>query len=126
MSQSMTNSNANIRFENIQSQPNEEENNDQLFKPARKFKYEVNPYERDLLATKEEQVIQELKFLDDSTQFLQDVIEETDSRIKASDADLDPLQNSNCKWFETAYQTVQAIEEMTETIDEQENTLTQG
>ena len=46
------------------------------------------------------------------------MIAETEQRVRASDADLDTLQNSNCKWFETAYTTVQAVEEMIDTIDE--------
>ena len=52
------------------------------------------------------------------------MIAETEQRVRASEADLDPMRNSNCKWFETAYQTVQAVEQMIETIDEQENQLT--
>ena len=71
-------------------------------------------------------MIQELNFMEESAQLLEQVIQDTDARIRASDAELDPFQNSNCKWFETSYQTVQAVESMTKIIDEQENTLTQG
>ena len=106
----------NIRFENQLTSNFDDLLDDQQFKPAKDFQYETNPYDWELLETKEEQVALEVKFLDQNAQKLLNVVEETNSKIVHSEQDIDPLQNSNVKWFETATQAIHEVEQMNEII----------
>lgn len=44
----------------------------------------------------------------------------SNARAHASDDDVDPLQNSNLKWFESAIANIQVVENMTKQLHEQE------
>lgn len=70
---------ANLRFENenIASQGNID-TGEQLFIPTEKqFLYHENPYESHILAQKEAQVLQELKFLEQNVEDFEKLCAET-------------------------------------------------
>ena len=91
------------------------------FKPTKPYKYEVNPFEVDLLAQKRDQVLAELQFLQENMARLAKVQQDAHQHVKVSDNDMDVTQNSNVKWFETATANVRQVERMTDVIDRQEN-----
>ena len=72
------------------------------FKPTKPFKYEVNPFDVQLLGQKRDQVISELQFLQENMNRLTKIESEVKSHVKVRDEDMDTTQNSNVKWFETA------------------------
>ena len=96
------------------------------FKPTKPFKYEVNPFDTDLLAQKRDQVIAELQFLEDNQNRLAKIDQEVNNAVRINDSDMDVTQNSNVKWFETATMNVRKVESMTNVIDQQENIHLEG
>ena len=96
-----------------------------IFRAADDFKYELNPFNRQLLDLKKEQVLQEMAFLDANIAKLATCHEEVESRIKASPSDLNVLENSNVKWFESATDSCQEVARMLQIIDKQENKKTE-
>ena len=96
------------------------------FKPTKPFKYEVNPFDTDLLAQKREQVIAELQFLEENQNRLAKIENEVNTAVRVNDSDMDVTQTSNVKWFETATMNVRKVESMTNVIDQQENQHLEG
>ena len=94
------------------------ENNDkEIFRPADDFKYELNPYNRQLLDQKKEQVLLEMAFLDSNIVKLATSHEEVETFTKASPTDLNVVENSNVKWFESATDSCQEVARMLQVID---------
>ena len=94
---------------------------DNLFVPTKKnFIYAENPYEADILHEKENQVLLELKFLQQNQQLFEKLCTDTNQKIRANPNEMDTFQHSNVKWFETATKNIQEITHMTQVMNEQE------
>lgn len=91
-----------------------------MYIPAEEFYYEHNPYDRDLLTHKEAQVHFEIEHMETNKKKLMSAALASNARAHASDDDVDPLQNSNLKWFESAIANIQVVENMTKQLHEQE------
>lgn len=79
------------------------------------FKYEKNPYDRDILQIKRDQVLQCLAFLEKKEQVLAQTLQ-ANEKVAGSERDCDTLVNSNVKWLETATATLQRTESVTDAI----------
>lgn len=113
------------RFENQVSNNNTDKSQDQelarVYKPAEEFYYRENPYDRQLLSLKEEQVKIEMEHLESNKEKLAQVALECHARAHVSDDDVNVTMNSNVKWFESATANIQTVNRMTQAINEQEN-----
>ena len=102
----------------LSDMPSEFDERAGLFKPASKsFKYESNPYERELLNQKKEQVNMELANLKDQKEKFDEMVKHMEDSTMVSPSDMDPTQNSNVKWFESATESLTQVEKMTKIID---------